>query len=130
MSPFTLRVVGSRSSLQVEGVTAFSAADASGRFALLPGHASFLTALPPGIARFDGAGVSTYLGHAGGILHLRGAHLALVTRRYVVERDYRLLAARLADILSAESRRREHRRANLERLEATLMERLRREEAR
>ena len=75
--------------------TALSAADASGRFGLLPGHQKFLTLLVPCVLKFrEEDGRERYAAADGGVLLLEKNRVSIVTREAVV-------ADRLGDVAAA-----------------------------
>lgn len=73
-----------------DDVVQFVAADESGSFGLLAGHARFVAVLRYGLARFaDSGGRWRYLALPGGVLDFRDNRLSLATVRYFLgeERD-------------------------------------------
>lgn len=126
MTPFHLRLCSTDGEASVPGVTAFVAADASGSFALWPGHTRFMTVLAPGLARFRcGEQPWQHAALAGGLLDCDGEALVVTTRLYVLGEDPDRLATDLRDRLARETATLRATREGLRRLEDTLMQRLR-----
>jgi F-type H+-transporting ATPase subunit epsilon len=76
-------------------ISALSAADASGRFGLLPHHQRFLTLLVPCVLSFrEEDGRERYAAADGGVLLLEKNRVSIVTREAVV-------ADRLDDVAAA-----------------------------
>ncbi len=86
-------------------ISALSAADASGRFGLLPHHQRFLTLLVPCVLSFcEEDGSQRYAAADGGVLLLEKNRVSIVTREAVV-------ADRLDDVAAAAESMLEARRA-------------------
>jgi F-type H+-transporting ATPase subunit epsilon len=63
--------------------TRVTARDASGSFAILPGHADFVAALVPCLLEWtDSVGTIHYVGVPGGILRTDGARVEVLARRH------------------------------------------------
>lgn len=95
--------------VEAEGVTAFRAADASGSFGILPGHADYLTSLALCVASWRaGGGPRQYCALRGGVLTVsdRGGAIDIATREAVPGDDMATLAetvlARFRDDLDRE----------------------------
>lgn len=65
------------------------AEDASGGFGILPGHADFLTLVPPSVVRWrDGDGGIHYCAQGGGVFTvLKGRHVLIACREAVLGDD-------------------------------------------
>lgn len=125
MTPFHLRLSDTNGEESIPGVTAFVAADASGSFALWPGHTRFMTVLAPGLARFrHGEEPWRHAALAGGLLDCDGEALVVTTRLYILGDDPDRLGAALRDRLAREASALKSTREGLTRLEDTLIRRL------
>lgn len=81
-----------------EDVAQFVAADGSGSFGLLAGHARFVAVLRYGLARFaDSGGRWRYLALPGGVLEFRNNRLSLATVRYFLGEDRAAICRQLAE---------------------------------
>lgn len=103
----------------------FIAADASGSFGLLAGHAPLVAVLRYGLARFEDAGGSWhYLALPGGVLRFAGNRLSLATVRYFLGAE----RASLCEALAAEMARADSdvaaARVTLAKIEHSLLHRL------
>jgi len=64
------------------------AEDETGAFGILPGHADFLTALPPSVVSWrDAAGAEHHLAVRGGMLEVRGGTVISIATREAVAGD-------------------------------------------
>ncbi len=80
-------------SVEEEGVRAFAAEDASGRFGVLPGHADFLTELAVSVASWTNAdGARRHAAVRGGALTVSGDEIRLATREAVTGDDLETLS--------------------------------------
>ncbi|MGM0595156.1 MAG: F0F1 ATP synthase subunit epsilon [Pseudomonadota bacterium] len=104
MSGFTLQLYDGRGSERIEGVSSFVGEDASGSFALLPGHAPLMTTLVFGLARFRREAQTPwqYLAMPGAVLYFLDNTLNLACRHYLMDEDYGRITQRLNDELLAE----------------------------
>lgn len=88
-----LRIVTPLSVVVDEEIASLRAEDASGSFGILPGHASFLTALAISIVSWyraggDGPGIERFCAVRGGMLTVtNGVTVAVATREAVVGND-------------------------------------------
>lgn len=90
--------------VDAEGVVSVRAEDASGAFGVLPGHADFLTALPPSVVRWTRDGEPPrYCALSGGVLTVSGgARVAIACRRGALGDDLDALQATVARARAAE----------------------------
>lgn len=88
-----------RTMVDATDVRAVRAADESGSFGLLPGHADLLTVLPASVVRWrDGTGETRYCAVRGGVLSMTGGQsVAIACRRAQIGTD---LSALESDILA------------------------------
>jgi F-type H+-transporting ATPase subunit epsilon len=111
---------------RVENTVSFVAADASGSFGILAGHARMLTALIFGLARFRTIdGVWNYIALPGGLLYFADNQLFLNTRRYVRDVEYERMTVVLRGQLQSEEESLREGKQALHRLEDELLRRLR-----
>ncbi len=94
-------------------VRSVQAADASGRFGLLPNHEPFVTLLAPCLLSYrDEEGRERYAAADGGVLLLRNNQVTVVTREAVTAERLEEVAQVAATML--ESRQRQERQARTE----------------
>ena len=125
MSGFTLRLLDTTHSDDIEGVVSFIAADATGSFGILPGHARFMTSLRVGLARFRCQdGPWRYIALPGGILSFDGRQLVVGTRRVLLENDLDKVSAALRERLLVEEQQLEGTRRSLRNMEEELLTRM------
>lgn len=81
-----------------DDIRSLRAADASGDFGILPGHADLLTVLPASVVRFRGAdGEWTFCAVRGGVMTVSGgSRVAIACRQASLSADLDALAARVA----------------------------------
>lgn len=108
MSARTLRLSISTPERQVvdaRGVRSVRAADESGGFGILPGHADLLTVLVPSVVRWRAAdGDEQYCAVRGGILTMTGGdHVAIASRQAVPGRRLEALEAEVVSANAAEA---------------------------
>lgn len=83
-----LRIITPLSVVVDEPATDLRAADASGSFGILPGHADFLTRLAVSVVSWTTAeGASRFCAVRGGALTVRAGHVAIATREAVTGDD-------------------------------------------
>lgn len=103
MRTFTLQLNGVRQSKRIGSVVSFVGEDASGSFGLRAGHERFMTPLVFGLARYRLAdGLWHYLALPGALLYFAGNELAINTRRYIEDTDYRRISRALTEQLLKE----------------------------
>lgn len=106
-------------------VTGLSAADASGRFGLRPGHEPFLTVLAPSLVVYtDEAGRERYAAVDGGVLLLENNRAAITTREAVLADDLNEIATRAQSILAERYKRERISRAEFNELQTALVRQL------
>jgi len=108
-----------------EPVSSLRAADASGSFGILPGHAEFLTHLAISVVSWTNAnGVSRHCAVRGGALSVTGGDIAIATREAVPGDDLETLDREVLAHFRADLdvERREHVRTT--RLQLDLMRRI------
>jgi F-type H+-transporting ATPase subunit epsilon len=106
-------------------ILAVQAADASGRFGLLPGHEAFLTLLAPCVltVREEGGG-ERYVAADGGVLLLEGGRASVLTREAVVAGRLEEVADAAAAMLAARRRQEQAARAEFAELQLSLLREL------
>ena len=101
--------------------TRVTARDASGSFAILPGHADFVAALVPCLLEWtDSVGTIHYVGVPGGILRTDGARVEVLARRHYAGASPASVAAILRDDMDSARDADDTRRQVLGRLEAEI----------
>ena len=90
--------------VDIEDVRSVRAEDESGASGVLPGHADFLTVLPPSVVRWIGSGEAPrYCALSGGVLTVRGGKsVAIACRRGTLGDDLARLEADVAAERSVE----------------------------
>lgn len=90
MNTFVLHLQSGTQYERINDAVSFIAADDSGSFGILAGHARLMTALATGLARFRTADATWhYLALPGAVLYFVDNELYVNTRRYVHDPDYR-----------------------------------------
>lgn len=108
-----------------DDVVQFVAADDSGSFGLLAGHARFVAVLRYGLARFvDSSGRWRYLALPGGVLNFSGNHLSLATVRYFLGEDRAGICRQLDEEMARTDSLVHAARSTLAEIEQTLVRRL------
>jgi F-type H+-transporting ATPase subunit epsilon len=111
---------------RIEKVVAFSGRDASGSFAILPGHVRFLTVLEFGLARFRCLdGEWEYLALPGAVLYFVTDELFLSCRRFVRDLRFAAIEQALAAELAREEQELKEIKTSLHRMEEAMFKRLR-----
>ena len=124
-SSYTLQLRDASRSETVSGVAAFVGQDASGSFAVWPGHARFMTALVFGLARFRcGSAAWQYLAVPGALLYFLDGTLHISSRRYLLDGDYQRISRRLQEELLREEEALGALKQNLRRMEGEFLKRL------
>jgi len=110
-------------------VTSLQAADASGRFGLLPHHEAFLTLVAPCILEFrDAEGHTRYVATDDGVLLMEDNRARVVTREAALSDRLEEVADAAAAMLAARRAREKGARAEFGELQASLVRELLREE--
>jgi F-type H+-transporting ATPase subunit epsilon len=125
MRDFTVQLLSARGAQRIDEVTAFIGEDASGSFGLLAGHARFMTALRPGLARIRvGKQPWQYVAVPRALLYFVDNVLTLTTRRYVIDNDYERISRTLQQELMVEEQELRSVRRSLQAMEEHLLKRL------
>jgi F-type H+-transporting ATPase subunit epsilon len=125
MRNFTLQLLSARDAQRIDEVTGFIGEDASGSFGLLAGHARFMTALRPGLARIRvGEQPWQYVAVPRASLYFVDNVLTLTTRRYVIDSDYERISRTLQQELMVEEQELRSVRRSLQAMEEHLLKRL------
>jgi F-type H+-transporting ATPase subunit epsilon len=96
MRPFALHLHDSQGAERFDDVVQLIAADGSGSFGILGGHAPLVAVLRYGLARFvDVSGTWRYLAVPGGVLSARDDCVKLATVRYFLGTDRSAIDQRL-----------------------------------
>jgi F-type H+-transporting ATPase subunit epsilon len=110
-------------------IRGLQAADASGRFGLLPGHETFVTILEPGLLMFrDEQELERYAAVDGGVLVLKGNLVSIACREAVVAERLEDVAERAAAMIEERRLAELTARADFAELQATLLRQLRKAE--
>jgi F-type H+-transporting ATPase subunit epsilon len=122
---FALTLMDSTQTQQFAAVRECQAADASGSFGLLAGHAPFVAVLRYGLLRFtNGDSVSHYVAFPGGILRFADNHLQVVTSRFFSGDERQVLVDRMTAEIAREDSDVRQARQTLAKIEQTLMRHL------
>ncbi|MFA7415494.1 MAG: F0F1 ATP synthase subunit epsilon [Rhizobium sp.] len=125
MNTFTLTLLDSAGTAEFDGLTQCIAADATGSFSILAGHAPMVAVLRYGLLRFcDGAGQWHYAALPGGVLRFADNHLQIATARYFAGDDRKILLDELASEMQREDSDIHAARLTLANIERTLIRRL------
>ena len=125
MKTFALKLWAATGGERFARVSSFVGRDESGSFGLLAGRARFMTALSFGLARFREAGGEWwYLALPGGLLYFVDNELTIVTRRYLLDRDYGRIGTLLGEQLRQEEEGLREVKESLHRLEDEMLRRL------
>lgn len=110
-------------------IQGLQAADASGRFGLLPGHETFVTVLEPGLVLFrDEQERERFAAVDGGVLVLKDGHVSIACREAVVAERLEDVAARAAAMIEERRLNELTARADFAELQASLLRQLRKAE--
>jgi F-type H+-transporting ATPase subunit epsilon len=125
MNTFVLHLQSGTQYERIDDAVSFVAADESGSFGILAGHARAMTCLTTGLARFRTAdGAWRYLASPGAVLYFVGNALFINTRRFLHDPDYRRISAALREELLIEEAKLLSIRESLNRLEDEMLKRL------
>jgi F-type H+-transporting ATPase subunit epsilon len=125
MTTFTVTLLDGRGAERFESITGFVAADASGSFGLLAGHAKMVSVLRYGLARFvDNAGNWRYIALPGGVLRFADNQLQVSTVRYFLGEERSRIVEQLAGAMARVDSDVRTARATLDEIEHSLMRRL------
>jgi F-type H+-transporting ATPase subunit epsilon len=110
-------------------IQGLQAADASGRFGLLPGHEPFVTVLEPGLVLFrDEHERERFAAVDGGVLVLKDNHVSIACREAVVAERLEEVAGRAAALIEERRLNELTARADFAELQSTLLRQLRKAE--
>ena len=125
MSTFVLHLQSGTQYERIDDAVSFVAADDSGSFGILAGHARMMTCLATGLARFRTAdGSWRFLALPGAVLYFVHNELYLNTRRYLHDPDYERISVTLREELLVEEEKLRAIRESLNRLEDEMLKRM------
>lgn len=125
MNTFVLHLQSGTQYERIDDAVSFVAADDSGSFGVLAGHARIMTCLATGLARFRTAdGTWRFLALPGAVLYFADNELYVNTRRYLHDLDYKRVSAALREELQAEEEKLRAVTESLNRLEDEMLKRL------
>ena len=103
MNTFVLHLQSGTQYERIDDAVSFVAADDSGSFGVLAGHARIMTCLATGLARFRTAdGTWRFLALPGAVLYFADNQLYVNTRRYLHDPDYKRISAVWREEIQAE----------------------------
>jgi F-type H+-transporting ATPase subunit epsilon len=103
MNTFVLHLQSGTQYERIDDAVSFVAADDSGSFGVLAGHARIMTCLATGLARFRTAdGTWQFLALPGAVLYFVDDQLYVNTRRYLHDPDYKRISAVWREEIQAE----------------------------
>ena len=125
MNSFALHLQSGTQYERIDNAVSFVAADESGGFGILAGHARMITALATGLARFRIAdGNWRFLALPGGLLYFVNNQLYVNTRHYLHDPDYKRISTAWRDEFQAEEETLRAVTESLNRLEDEMLKRL------
>ena len=125
MNTFILHLQSGTQYERIGDAVSFVAADGSGSFGILAGHARMMTCLVTGLARFCTAdGAWRFLALPGAVLYFAENELYVNTRRYLHDPDYQRISTALREDLLAEEEKLRATRESLHRLEDEMLKRM------
>lgn len=125
MNTFVLHLQSGTQYERVDDAVSFVAADDSGGFGILAGHARLMTSLGMGLARFRTADRAwRFLVLPGALLYFVDNALYINTRRYLHDPDYKRISAAWHEQLLAEEGKLRAVADSLNRLEDEMLKRL------
>ena len=125
MNTFVLHLQSGTQYERIDDAVSFVAADDSGSFGILAGHARMMTCLATGLARFRTAdGSWRFLALPGAVLYFVDNELYVNTRRYLHDPDYKRISVALREELLAEEEKLGAIRESLNRLEDEMLKRM------
>lgn len=125
MSSITLIIQDVTHVEKIEGVRSFVGEDSSGAFGILPDHASMMTTLEMGLARFrQGDDHWQYLAQAGALLDFRDNLLTISSRHYLRSDNYLEISRDLKLKLLAEEEKLHTIKHSLQRMEKEIFKRM------
>lgn len=125
MRGFVLHLQSGTQYERIDGVVSFVAADGSGSFGILAGHARAMSCVVTGLARFRTAGGEWYyLALPGAVLYFVRDELFVNTRHYLYDSDYKRINSALREQLLAEEDKLRAVTESLHRLEDEMLKRM------
>lgn len=125
MNSFVLHLQSGTQYERIDDAVSFVAADDSGAFGILAGHARMMTSLVTGLARFRTAdGAWRYLALPGAVLYFVNDELYVNTRHYLHDPDYRRVSAAWREELQAEEDKLRAVTESLNRMEDEMLKRM------
>lgn len=125
MNTFTLHLYDSHGGDRFDDIVQFIAADGSGSFGVLAGHARMVAVLRYGLARFvDSTGRWRYLALPGGVLACADGRVTLATVRYFLGDAQGAICQQLAEAMARSDSDVHRSRATLTEIEHALLSRL------
>lgn len=125
MNTFVLHLQSGTQYERIDDAVSFVAADDSGGFGILAGHARMMTCVATGLARFRTAdGSWRFLALPGAVLYFVDNELTVNTRRYLHDPDYKRISAALREELLAEEEKLRAIGESLNRLEDEMLKRI------
>lgn len=125
MNTFVLHLQSGTQYERIDDAVSFIAADESGGFGILAGHARTMTSLATGLARFrtvDGAW--QFLALPGAVLYFVDNQLYINTRRYLYDPDYKRVSMAWREELRADEEKLRAVTESMNRLEDEMLKRL------
>lgn len=123
---FDLEILVPDGTIVATQVDDVQAADASGRFGLLPNHEAFLTLLAPCVFQYRQTdGRTRYAAADGGILLMENNHAAVVTREAVLADRLEEVADAAETMLALRRAQEKEARAEFAEMQASLLRQLR-----
>jgi F-type H+-transporting ATPase subunit epsilon len=103
MNSFQFRLLDSQGVRDLDPITTFVGSDRSGSFSIWAQHQRFITLLEFGLARYRSHNEDwVYIAMPGALLHVEANLLQLVSRRFIIDSDYRRISQLLTQQLLAE----------------------------
>lgn len=125
MKTFAVHLHDSQGARHFPDVVQFIAADGSGSFGLLAGHAHLVAVLRFGLARFlDSAGQWRYLALPGGVLTFSDNHLKLAAVRCLLGTERGMICRQLEEEMARSDSELNAARTTMDEIENTLVRRL------
>jgi len=125
MNAFTLELRDYQRQQRIEDTVSFVGEDESGSFGVQARHARMMTSLVFGLARFRRADADwTYLALPGGLAYFHHNTLTIVTRRFILDKDYERITHTLTEELLAEETKLSAIKQSLRHMEEDLLKRM------
>ena len=103
MTSFSLHLLDPTQQQCIDEVRSFVAEDESGSFGILPGHARFITVLPPGLARYQSQNSDWYyIALSSATLYFVDNKLQLSGQRFLLCENYQSIEQALREAISLE----------------------------